>query len=336
MARASLQLKLKKDEVIGGKYVVIKKLGEGGCGSVYRCAPLKERGNEVAVKVLENASDLPRFKREAKVLGSIRHTHVVKLLDRGSHEGHPYLVLEFMEGGNVRELMDGRGRLGPEDAAWVLVQAIRGLRASKTVHRDLKPENLLLGRGNGNGKSLNLVVGDVKKGGVIKVADFGLAKHHDPTATRLTNTGQVMGTPVYMSPEQCRNTRTVNFRSDIYSLGVILFEMVTGRAPFDANNAYDIMAMHCNDEPKFPRMDPRVKSVCEKCLAKAPKDRYVSLYALERDLAQIAGLGEPEPDSGSLTWIVAVIGVAVFAGLAWVLRGQLWELLAPYLHNFTR
>ena len=145
-----------------------------------------------------------------------------------------------------------------------------------------------------------------------------------------------MGTPVYMSPEQCRNTRTVNTRSDIYSLGVIFFEMVTGKAPFEANNAYDIMAMHCNDAPKFPRMDPRVKAVCEKCLAKAPKDRYPSLYALERDLAKIAGLGEPEPDRFAVAWLVAIIGLLVLIGLGWYLRDDLVHLLNGWWQAFRR
>ncbi len=335
MARATLQLKLTKGDLIGGKFAVLKKLGEGGCGSVFRCKPVRDGDPEVAIKVLENASDLARFRREAKVLGSIRNQHVVKLIERGTHEGHPFLVLEFMEGGSLRDLMDKSGRLSNEEAAWVLVQSVRGLRASRTVHRDLKPENLLVGRGV-NGRGMALVVGDAKKGAVIKVADFGLAKHHDPTATRLTNTGQVMGTPVYMSPEQCRNTRTVNFRSDIYSLGVILYEMVVGKAPFDANNAYDIMAKHCNDEPKFPRMDPRVKAVCEKCLSKSPKDRYLSLFALESDLARIAGLGEPEKDAPGIAWIVILVGLAVLAGLGWVMRDQLHDLLLPYWRNFTR
>ena len=335
MARATLQLKLKTNDQINGKYVVVKKLGEGGCGSVYRCKPLKGEG-EVAIKVLENASDLARFKREAKVLGSIRHQHVVKLLDRGNHERHPYLVLEYMEGGSVRDLMDKAGRLPAEEAAWLMVQAVRGLRASRTVHRDMKPENLLVGRGLGKNGTLKLTVDDIKKGSIIKVADFGLAKGHNPNSLKLTNTGQVMGTPVYMSPEQCRNTRTVTNKSDIYSLGIIFYEMVVGKPPFEANNAYDIMAMHCNDTPKYPRMDPRVKAVVEKCLAKTPKDRYVSLYALERDLATIAGLGEPEPDRGSWTWVVILAGLTALAILAFLLKDDLVPVLTHWFDKLRR
>ncbi|MBA3698073.1 MAG: serine/threonine protein kinase [Planctomycetes bacterium] len=340
MARVTLQLKLKTNDLINGRYTVLKKLGEGGCGSVYRCKPLKAvKGSEseVAVKMLENASDLARFKREKKVLGSIRHQHVVKLLDHGQHERHPYLVLEYMEGGSVRDLMDKEGRLSPEDAAWVLVQAVRGLRASRTVHRDMKPENLLVGRGIAKNGTLKLTVDDIKKGSVIKVADFGLAKAHDPNTLKLTNTGQVMGTPVYMSPEQCRNTRTVTPKSDIYSLGIIYFEMIVGKPPFEANNAYDIMAMHCNDAPKYPsRLDPRVKAVLEQCLAKTPKDRYGSLYALERDLATIAGLGEPEPDRSSWAWIIILIGLLVLGALAFVLRDELMPLVSQWFEKLRR
>jgi len=335
MARATLQLKLKTNDLINGKYTVVKKLGEGGCGSVYRCKLLKGEG-EVAIKVLENASDLARFKREAKVLGSIRHHHVVKLLDRGNHEQHPYLVLEYMEGGSVRDLMDKAGKLSAEDAAWLMVQAVRGLRASRTVHRDMKPENLLVGRGIGKNGTLKLTVDDIKKGSIIKVADFGLAKGHNPNSLKLTNTGQVMGTPVYMSPEQCRNTRTVTTKSDIYSLGIIFFEMVAGKPPFEANNAYDIMAMHCNDAAKYPRMDPRVKAVIEQCLAKNPKDRYGSLYALERDLAEIAGLGAPEPDKTSWAWIIIIVGLVVLAALAFVLRDELMPLVTQWFEKFRR
>lgn len=339
MARATLQLKLKTNDLINGKYAVLKKLGEGGCGSVYRCKPLKSpKGaqGEVAVKVLENASDLARFKREAKVLGSIRHQHVVKLIDRGQHERHPYLVLEYMEGGSVRDLMDKEGRMSAEDAAWVLVQAVRGLRASKTVHRDMKPENLLIGRGIGKNGTLRLAVDDITKGSVIKVADFGLAKAHDPNTLKLTNTGQVMGTPVYMSPEQCRNTRTVTTKSDMYSLGIIFYEMLVGKPPFEANNAYDIMAMHCNDAPRFPRMDERAKAVIAKCLAKTPKDRYPSLYALESDLAKIAGLGEPEPDRMSWMWAIIIVGLLVLAGLVFVLRDDLMPMITQWIEKLRR
>jgi serine/threonine-protein kinase len=329
MARPTLQLKLKANDLIGNRYVVLKKLGEGGCGSVYRARLVKDQDREVAIKVLENASDIARFRREAKVLRAANNIYVLKCLDQGVHDRHPYLVLEYMEGGSVRDLIDSRGRLSPEEAAWVLIMAVRGLRAARTLHRDLKPENLLVGRGSGG--RLNLVVGDIRKGCVVKLADFGLAKAFDANNTRLTNTGQVMGTPLYMSPEQCRNMRTVNLQSDIYSLGVILYEMVVGKPPFDASNAYDIMAKHCNEEPKWPRaLDPRVKAICERCLQKSPTSRYRSLIGLEKDLSALAGLDEPEPDRFPITWVVIITGLLALAGLVWLLHEQLWQYVVDW------
>jgi serine/threonine protein kinase len=325
MARATLASGFKKGEVLGAEFEILSKLGEGGCGSVYHCRWVKKPDREVAVKLLENTADLPRFVREAKVLRKTRHLNVVRLLGSGFHEQRPYIALEYMDGGSVRDLMDAKGKLAVDEAAWILVQAVRGLRASKTVHRDLKPENLLMNRGgSGRSRQPKVVIGDTDKGAVIKVADFGLARQLEIGDTRLTNSGQVMGTPVYMSPEQCRSTKSVTVKTDIYALGVIFFEMVVGRPPFDANNAYDIMTMHCNDQPKFPRLDKSLKDVLAKCLEKSPGKRYQSLYALEKDLCKLAGLGEPVADSS--TWRIAailVIGLALIVALAWVLRDQL-------------
>jgi serine/threonine-protein kinase len=325
MARATLASGFKKGDVLGGEFQVLAKLGEGGCGSVYHCRWVKKPDREVALKLLENTADLPRFVREAKVLRKTKHLNVVRLLGSGFHEQRPYIALEYMDGGSVRDLMDARGKLGTDEAAWILVQAVRGLRASKTVHRDLKPENLLLTRGgNGRSRQPKVIIGDTEKGAVVKVADFGLARQLELGDTRLTNSGQVMGTPVYMSPEQCRSTKSVTVKADIYALGVILYEMVAGRAPFDANNAYDIMTMHCNDQPKFPRMDKALKDVLAKCLEKAPGKRYQSLYALEKDLCKLAGLGAPAADATPWRLIgIAVIGLALVAALVWLLRDRL-------------
>jgi len=325
MARATLASGFKKGDVLGGEFEVLSKLGEGGCGSVYRCRWVKKPDREVAVKLLENTADLPRFILEAKVLRRTKHLNVVRLLGSGFHEQRPYIALEYMDGGSVRDLMDTKGKLAVDEAAWILVQAVRGLRASKTVHRDLKPENLLLSRvGNGRARQSRLVIGDTDKGAVVKVADFGLARQLEIGDTRLTNSGQVMGTPVYMSPEQCRSTKKVTEKTDIYALGVIFWEMVIGKPPFDANNAYDIMTMHCNDQPKFPRLDKEFKAVLARCLEKTPGKRYPSLYALEKDLCKLAGLGEPRADTAAMRLAaIAVIGLALVAALVWLLRDRL-------------
>jgi eukaryotic-like serine/threonine-protein kinase len=323
MPRETTNGKFAKGDIIAEEFEVIKKLGEGGCGSVYRCRWVKNPDREVALKLLDNPSDTQRFIREARVLRKTKHTNVLRLLGSGYHSERPFLVLELIDGGSLRDLLESKGKLGLEESAWIIIQSIRGLRASKTVHRDLKPENLLISKGS-KGRGLGLIVGDVDQGAVIKVADFGLAKQAETNNTRLTNSGQVMGTPVYMSPEQCRNTKNVSVRSDIYSLGVLLYEMIFGRPPFDANNAYDIMTMHCKEEPKIPRTDSRMKAIIEKCLQKTPGKRYGSLIALERELNHVAGLGEPEPEGSPLrTFVIMLIGVAILVGILYVFRDRL-------------
>jgi len=331
MARETLSLKINKGDLIDSRYLVLKKLGEGGCGSVFRCRSIKDQDREVAVKILENPSDEKRFKREAKVLKAVRSNHVIKLLADGSHDRHMYMVLEFMEGGSVRDLLSSRGKISSEEAAWIIIMAVRGLRASKTVHRDLKPENLLLNKGQ-NGRNVPFLIDDARKGAAIKVADFGLAKNRDQSQTNLTNTGQIMGTPLYMSPEQCRNTRDVTTASDIYSMGIILFELAHGKPPFDADNAYDIMAMHCNEPLAFPpRLDPRVRNVIAKCTAKTPKDRYRSLLALERDLCAVAGIGEPEPDRFRVgTFLLLLVTFLVVAALLWLVHEDVWRMITDW------
>ncbi|MCK6491571.1 MAG: serine/threonine protein kinase [Planctomycetes bacterium] len=335
---APLGLQLKPREVIGSRYRVLRKLGEGGCGSVYRCEVVDKPGAEVAVKVLENRSDKDRFLRERKLLKEIDSRHVVDFIDQGTHESFPYLVLEFMAGGSLRDLLDKRKALPPAEAAWVLIMAIRGLRKAATVHRDLKPENLLLTKGP-DGR-ITLVPGEVRKASVIKVADFGLAKSWDPKTMALTNTGHIMGTPLYMSPEQCRCTRDVGVTSDIYSMGVILYEMVLGQPPFDADNPYDLMTMQCNDTPAFPqRIDRQVEAVVRKCLQKKPELRYQTLKGLEGDLAVIAGIGRPADDGGgdeaaggdgSRRWLLVGAAFLLFVTVAYLTRDPVLSLLRSW------
>jgi serine/threonine-protein kinase len=282
--------------------------------------------------VLENKSDHQRFLRERKLLKEIDSRHVVDFIDQGSHENFPYVVLEFMSGGSLRDLLDKRKALPPAEAAWALIMAIRGLRKAGTVHRDLKPENLLLTKGP-DGK-VTLVPGEVRKASVVKVADFGLAKSWDPNTMNLTNTSSIMGTPLYMSPEQCRCTRDVGVTSDIYSLGIILYELVVGMPPFDAENPYDLMTKQCNEIPAFPaRMDRQVEAVARKCLQKKPEQRYQTLRGLENDLAVIAGIGRPADDGhdpdptsagegGLHRWLLVGAAFVLFVGVAYMTRDE--------------
>ncbi|MFW5751003.1 MAG: serine/threonine-protein kinase [Planctomycetota bacterium] len=314
MATTLKDRRLRKGETIASRYQVVRRLGEGGAGSVYRCRDLKTEGDEVAVKVLENLEDMPRFRREARVMAKTRHPHVVQLLGRGVHEGEmPYLVLEYMDGGSVRDLLDRRGKVPVEEACWILMQSISGLKATKSVHRDLKPENLLMSKG-AKGRGVTLMPGDVENGAVLKVADFGLAKSRARDSLSLTHTGQVMGTPVYMSPEQCKNTKRVSVKTDIYALGVILYELTAGKPPFDANNIYDIMNMHCSEKPKLGRVPAELRPIVARCLQKKPGSRYPTLAALERELERVSGLrNEEKPGSGLKLFIGVVILCAIAA-----------------------
>ena len=336
MANTMTTRKLRKGEVIAGRYQVSRRLGEGGAGAVYRCSDQRSNGAEVAVKILERLDDMPRFRREARVMGRVNHPNVVRLLGRGVHEGEmPYLVLEFMDGGSLRDLLDRRGSLPAEEACWILLQAIRGLKATKTVHRDLKPENLLLAKGS-KGRGYTLMPGDMDGGAVIKVADFGLAKSRGKDSLSLTHSGQVMGTPIYMSPEQCKNTKRVSVKTDIYALGVILFEMVVGKPPFDANNIYDIMNMHCNDNPRLGRVPTDLRPIVARCLQKEPGRRYLTLAALERDLERVVGLRNEEKPSTGLGMLLGVVVILILVALGWWYRDTIqgfwreWmEILRP-------
>ncbi len=347
MAEQSLELKLKvnQGDILDGKYRVVKKLGEGGCGSVFRCQLVAKPEELVAVKVLENASDLPRFKRETEVLRSARGAHhVVGFRSTGKHYQFPYLAMEHMAGGSLRDLLDKRKTLPVNEAAWVAIMVLRGLREAGTVHRDLKPENLLL---NQRG---DFIIGNTRKGVVVKVADFGLAKLFDVKRTKLTMTGQIMGTPLYMSPEQCQNTKDVTERSDIYSLGVILYELVTGDTPFTSNDPYALLKMHCELEPRYPRMDPQMLAVIQRCLKKNPQRRYQTLADMEDDLACIAGLKsrrETPSTSGpgmpeGLRWLLVGVSLVIFLVLAYLLRDRImasvdaWWNPAPSRHVQTR
>lgn len=323
MAKPAAGRRFTKGEVIHDRYEVVRKLGEGGCGAVYRCTDLLKE-HDVAVKVLENPAEFQRFRREAKVMQRAKSEHVVRYLHHGQHDKSlNYLVMEFMDGGSLRDLLDRRGKLPVEEAAWILLQAIQGLKKAGTVHRDLKPENLLLAKGSG-GKGLTLKIGDTEEGATVKVADFGLAKSKDPASLALTLSGQVMGTPVYMSPEQCRNTKRVSVRSDIYSLGIIFFEMLSQRVPFDGNNVYDIMEAQVKEQPKLGHLPAAARPVIDRCLQKEPGQRYPTLAALERDLLKLTGIRARV--GGSRAWLFVVLVLLLLAGLAvaaWLLREEL-------------
>ncbi len=341
VAKPPIQLRLNQGDEVDGRYLVVKKLGEGGCGMVFRCQLKRNPVELVAVKILENPSDLERFQREIDVIKGVQSPHVVGFRHDGQHLHFRYLAMEHMNGGSLRDYLDSKKTLPVKEAAWIAIMALRGLQDCGTVHRDLKPENLLISKGPDN--KVGFIIGNTKKASVVKVADFGLAKQPDPKRTKLTMTGQIMGTPLYMSPEQCTNTKVVDVRGDIYSMGVLLYEMVTGDTPFTANDPYVLIDLHQKKEPTFPRMDLQMKAVIERCLKKNPDRRYPRLKDLENDLCQIAGIGRgkgrsPAPAGGATSglgeatrWSLVIGGVVVFCVLAYVLRDQLFAAVDAYL-----
>jgi len=272
-----------------GRYEIRSVLGIGGMGEVYRAFDtLIER--EVAVKILppgisENSTSLRRFLAEAKSAGKLSHANAVSIYEIGQEGESYYLVMEFVGGGSIADQMEKSGPLSVLEATRVVADACRGLiaaHAAGLVHRDIKPANLLR-----------------TQDGQIKVADFGLAKHtFDNTSRKITQTGRVVGTPYFMSPEQCE-ARAVDHRSDIYSLGATYYTLLTGMNPYDVEGSVvQIMYAHCNSEVLDPgKVDPSLPEACthivQRAMAKQPDERYQSAEEMLEDVTTLlAGLSD--------------------------------------------
>jgi eukaryotic-like serine/threonine-protein kinase len=273
-----------------GPYEVVASIGAGGMGEVFRARDTR-LGREVAVKTLPYAAGADperraRFEQEARSASALNHPNIITVLDIGDADGTAYIAMEYVEGRTVRELLAA----GPMTARRILdiaVQAAEGLakaHAAGIVHRDLKPDNLM-----------------VSKDGFVKVLDFGLAKLMTPlpagiselptVARPATNPGAVMGTVGYMSPEQASG-HPVDFRTDQFSLGTILYEMATGTRPFQRKTSAETLAAIIRDDPEdVAKLNPRTPAplrwIIERCLAKDPDDRFASTRDLARDLSSL-------------------------------------------------
>ena len=276
-----------------GNYKSIALLGEGGMGAVY-LAEHPGIGRRVAVKVLHKNYTrdehlLARFLNEARAANAIRHPNIIEILDSGMlADGTPFLVMELLEGESLGTRLRQGGALPiptAVDFAYQTASALGAAHAKGIVHRDLKPDNLF-------------IVADPHDPtrARMKLLDFGIAKLQQGSVADSvkTRTGTLMGTPIYMSPEQCRGTRTVDHRSDIYSLGVIFYEMLAGQPPFVSEGFGELVNMHLNVAPasarsKRPEIPPAVDALVLKMLAKNPEDRYADMKEVQAALKASGG-----------------------------------------------
>lgn len=272
-------------QTIDGKYRLDAVLGAGGMGVVYRAARLLI-GDTVAIKIIlpEHVSDqraIQRFRREAQATAMLKHPNAVAIYDFGTtSEGLVYLVMELIEGHSLRQIIREQGPLAPQAASMLIDQVCSALDEAhrrNMVHRDLKPDNI--------------VVTPTSSGALVKVLDFGLAKMLDPETTsgNLTQTGTVMGTPFYMSPEQFMGEE-LDGRSDIYSLGIVLYEMLTGAVPFNSPTPTAVVVQHVNQAPRSlraidGRIPPAVEAVVLRALEKRREARQQTAGALAQELS---------------------------------------------------
>ena len=272
--------------LFAGRYDIRGTLGKGGMGVVYR-AHDRQLDEDVALKVLrgdalkDDPALIERFKQEIKLARRITHRNVLRTHDFGEANGTPYISMEYLEGVTLKDLLRNRGALPVGIGLRVARQACAGLEAAHqvgVVHRDIKPHNMLI----------------LPETGELKIMDFGISRVSEVKgdAAGLTSTGVVMGTPDYMPPEQAQG-KTADFRSDIYSLGVVLFEIFTGRLPFDGANPMEVVVAHIQKAPPRPRaLNPAVPAELEavilRALEKTPERRYASVEELLAALSAIS------------------------------------------------
>ena len=267
------------DTLFDGRYRIQRKLGAGGMADVY-LAEDQELGRRVAIKILNSRHGnddqfIERFRREAKNAAALNHPNIVSIYDRGEAEDTYYIAMEYLDGRTLKELIVGRGAAPINVAieyARQILSALRFAHRHGIVHRDIKPHNVLV---DGDGR--------------VKVTDFGIAR---AGTSQMTETGSIVGTAQYLSPEQARGGE-VDPRSDLYSLGVVLYELLTGKTPFEGETPVEIAMKHLSNTPQPPSklrpdVPPELDMVVMRALAKNPNDRYQSADEMEGDLDRVA------------------------------------------------
>src|SRR6478736_3056769 len=276
-------------ELIAGRYELQELVGKGGMSSVYRAQDrLLER--TVAIKLLHehysrDEDYVERFRREARAAAQLSHPNIVTVIDRGEDGGRQFIVFEYVDGQNLKQLVEKKGRLPVRTALELGIavgHALAFAHESGLVHRDVKPQNVLLGNGE------------------VKVTDFGIARSAD-VQQGLTQTGTVLGTSDYIAPEQASG-QPVNALSDVYSLGVVLYELLAGTPPFRGDSFVAVAVQHVNDPPPSielvrPDVPLRLDAALQRAMAKRPEDRFPSMSAFVSELeACLAALGQPDDD----------------------------------------
>lgn len=261
---------------LSGRYRLESKLGSGGMSTVYLAVD-ETLGRQVAIKIMhreisQEADQLERFRREARAAASLSHPNLVAVIDAGEDDGHPYIVFEYVPGETLKKRIDADGRLGLDEATAYAIEIGRGLasaHAARLIHRDVKPQNVLI---------------DAE--GRAKITDFGIARSLEVHG--LTATGRVLGTTDYVSPEQAMG-KPVDARTDVYSLGILLYEMLTGDVPFHAETQVGVAMKHVNDavpdvQKKRPETSAALAAALERSVAKQPDDRYANMNFFLADL----------------------------------------------------
>src|SRR5215210_6854464 len=261
------------------RYRIVRKLGTGGMANVY-LAEDEVLGRRVAIKILNDrhAGDdqfVERFRREAKNAASLSHPNIVSIYDRGEAEGTYYIAMEYLDGRSLKELIVARGPAPVHlavDYARQILAAVRFAHRHGIVHRDIKPHNVLV---DGEGR--------------LKVTDFGIAR---AGTSQMTEAGSIIGTAQYLSPEQARGA-PVDQTSDLYSVGILLYEMLTGTVPFTGESPVEIAMKHLSDTPRPPSLErpeipPDLDMVVLRALAKNPDDRFQTAEEMDAELDRVA------------------------------------------------
>ena len=292
-------MSLQPGDTIEGKYRIVRLLGEGGMGAVYEGENVRIH-RKVAIKVLHasvaaKADVVQRFEREAQAAGRIGSEHIVEVLDLGNlPDGDRFMVMEYLDGESLGERIKRKKRMAPQEVGHLLHQLLEGLAAAHAagiIHRDLKPDNVFLMNQKGNQKDF------------VKVLDFGVSKFNAlDSEMSMTRTGAVMGTPFYMSPEQARGGK-VDMRSDLYSVGVVIYQAVTGRVPFHAETfnelVFKIALESCEPaELVAPGLDPAFAALIVRAMVRDPAGRFQTAQEFQAAVGQWLMTAAPDGMGG--------------------------------------